>query len=101
MKPHTLKSLLGKFISSDDRIKFCHVDRILRQEGNNAIVNAVIIMQDQQVYHWYIAVTWTQDADGVFVIQRYETLKEEQIYGYNGYGSQHANNLGELVSGAR
>lgn len=90
MKPYTLKSLLGKHICQEPHIRYCHIDRIIKQMENHAICNVLVVKQDDSVNHWYITTSWTQDANGVFVIQDYEIIKEEEVYGHPTLNAHHS-----------
>ncbi len=78
-----LKSLIGKYISKNNKLAFCHVDRVIVIEGNKAIVSAFIKMFNDILYHWYLEAEWATDKYGVHTITRTKLLREDELGGSN------------------
>ncbi len=81
MKPDVLKSLLGKYVSRNYRLAFCHVDRVTVIEGQKAIVSAFVKAFNNKLFHWFLEATWSTDQYGVHTIQTATVLREDDLSG--------------------
>ncbi len=81
MKPSILKSLVGKYVTRNQQLAFCHVDRVVVIEDNKAIVSSFVKTFNDKLLHRYLEAHWTTDKYGVHAITQVKTLREDELSG--------------------
>ncbi len=81
MKPNILKSLVGKYITRNQQLAFCHVDRVVIIEDSKAIVSTFVKTFNDKLLHRYVEAHWVTDKYGVHEITLVKTLREDELSG--------------------
>ncbi len=84
IKTKTLIQLAGKAIAHEVEAKYCHVERVMRKEQNNAVVMAWY-KNFANTWRYIVAeVAWRTDETGKHTIYEVTKLKEGDVYDIDG-----------------
>lgn len=85
MKESVLKAIIAKAMSKKYAYRYCHIERIIKELPNKAVVAAVVHAPNMRKAYWIVVADWETNDYGIHSITNLDLMEELEYHGTDPY----------------